>query len=49
MSVEVLANLALDLRDLFIERGNDLSNRGRDDGNLRGLRVNRLLRGWNAG
>ena len=44
MVVEVLANLALDLRDLFIERGDDLSNGGRNDGCLRGLCVDRLLR-----
>ena len=44
MIVEVLADLALDLRDLLVERGNDFSDRGRDDGRLRRLRVNRLLR-----
>ena len=30
--VEVLSNLPLELRDLCVERGNDLPNRGRDDG-----------------
>jgi hypothetical protein len=44
MIVEVLANLTLDLRDLLVECGNDLSNGGRDDGCLRGLSVDRLLR-----
>src|ERR1700733_959935 len=43
MIVEVLANLALDLRNLFIEGGDDLSNRGCDNGCLGGLCVDRLL------
>ena len=30
MVVEVLANLPLNLRDLFVERGDDLPNRGRN-------------------
>jgi hypothetical protein len=45
MIVEVLANLALDLRDMFVECGNDLPNGGSENGCLRGLRVHRLSRG----
>jgi hypothetical protein len=39
MIIEVLANLALDLRDLLVERGDDLRNGSRDDGCL--LRITR--------
>ena len=35
MVIEVLANLSLNLRDLFVERGDDLPNRGRNDGRVR--------------
>ena len=32
MIVEMLADLPLDSGDLFVKRGNDLADRGRDDG-----------------
>src|ERR1700733_7942703 len=43
MIVEVPTDLALDLRDLLIERSKDFSNGSRDDGRFRGLCVDRLL------
>jgi hypothetical protein len=44
MVVKVLANLPLNLRGLFVERGDDFANRGHNDGRVRRLRVHRLLR-----
>jgi hypothetical protein len=44
MVVEALANLPLDLSDLFVECGDDLPNRGCNDGRVRRLCVHRLLR-----
>ena len=43
MVVEALANLPLDLSDLFVECGDDLPNRGCNDGRVRRLCVHRLL------